>query len=304
MGVPKSAERMKAAMLKAWSGFESAADGLRLRIEIMRAQCSVAAGAYVLLGVYVSGVESAWTDARTWMGCLAAMLVVAAAFVYNDVRDADVDRRSRPERPIPSGRLARRSALRFSAALALAAGAAAWSSAGALVPFIVLYVLLSVWYSHSLKGTVLLGNATVAALVASLPIYGGTIVGSVNDKLLAASLMTFLFCLAQEILFTLEDAEGDREAGLRTTATSLGASASLLVLRATVVLLALVCLAPWYLGRATVGYGAAVLVCTVVPTLVTAFWLQPDAGPRELATAAAVMRFIWCTSVVPFALLR
>jgi geranylgeranylglycerol-phosphate geranylgeranyltransferase len=232
------------------------------------------------------------------------VLIVAAAFVYNDVCDEHVDRRSRPERPIPSGRLARASALRFSVVLALAGGIAAWSSTDALVPFVAVYVVLSVWYSHSLKGTVLLGNATVAALVASLPIYGGTIFGTVNDKLLAASLMTFLFALAQEILFTLEDAKGDRDSGLRTTATSLGASGSLLLFRATMVLLALACLAPRYLGFATGAYAVAVLVCTVLPTLITAFLLRREAGQRELATAAAVMRFTWCTSVIPFALLR
>jgi geranylgeranylglycerol-phosphate geranylgeranyltransferase len=296
---------MKTAMLKVWSSFERAADGLRLRIEIARAQCSIAAGVYVVLGVYVSGVDSAWTDPRTWAGCLAAMLAVAAAFVYNDVRDEAVDRRSRPERPIPSGRLARASALHLSAALAIASGAAAaWSSAGALVPFIAAYVLLSVWYSHVLKGTVLLGNATVAALVASLPIYGGVTAGNVNDKLLVASLVTFLFCLAQEILFTLEDVKGDGEAGLQTTATSLGAAGSLRLFRASVVLLALACLAPWYFGLATGAYGVAVLVCTVVPTLLSGFLLRPDAGQRELAAAATVMRFTWCTSVVPFVLLR
>ena len=86
---------------------------------------------------------------------VAALCVVAVALLYaggmalNDAADAEVDRVSRPERPIPSGRISRGSAYRV-AATALAAGwvllAAAGNGAavagGALVIVIVAYDLL------------------------------------------------------------------------------------------------------------------------------------------------------------------
>ncbi len=295
---------MRPALLRARSGIGFAADGVLLRIEIMRASRSITAGVYVLLGVYVSGVEGAWTLGRTWVGCLAAALVVAAAFVYNDVMDEHVDRRARPERPIPSGRLARAGALRLAHALAAAGFVAAWSAHAALLPFIGIYVLLSAWYSRSLKGTVLLGNAAVSVLVASLPVYGGVLAGGVNVKLLMAALMTFFFSLAQEILFTLEDIEGDRAAGLRTTATCLGPAASLRLVRANVGICGLVCLSPWYLGFATPAYAIAVVACTVAPALVITFSLRPDANPARIGNAADRMRSLWITSVLPLVLLR
>ena len=86
---------------------------------------------------------------------VAALCVVAVALLYsggmalNDAADAEVDRVSRPERPIPSGRISRGSAYRV-AATALAAGWVLLAAAGhgaavagsALVIVIVAYDLL------------------------------------------------------------------------------------------------------------------------------------------------------------------
>ena len=43
--------------------------------------------------------------------CLASMLLYTGGIVFNDVMDAKLDQVERPERPIPSGRISRRSAI-------------------------------------------------------------------------------------------------------------------------------------------------------------------------------------------------
>src|SRR5437879_5854897 len=60
-----------------------------------------------------------------WLPFLLLLLATACLYcggmVWNDYFDVDQDRRERPERPIPSGRISRREAGRFGAVL-LAAG--------------------------------------------------------------------------------------------------------------------------------------------------------------------------------------
>jgi 4-hydroxybenzoate polyprenyltransferase len=188
--------------------------------------------------------------------------------------------------------------------LAVFAVAVAWWSSGVLPWLVLAYLFFSVLYSRHLKGTVLLGNVTVAALVGSLPLYGGVAAGHVDAKLIAASTMVFCFCLGQEILFTLEDVKGDSAAGLRTTATQFGAAGSLRLFQTVMLVASAVCLLPWYLGIAGTAYAIAALVCTVIPTLIAAFSPRPNGDPRKLALAADSMGVIWWTSIVPLLLLR
>lgn len=295
---------MRAGLVRARTGMAAAGEAVMVGVEVTRARNSVAAAVYVLLGIHLSGVERALAAPAAWGSCLAAALAVAAAFVHNDIEDEDVDRHARRDRPIPSGRLSRRVAHKLFAALAILSVAVAWWSSDVLPLLVLGYLFFSVLYSRHLKGTVLLGNVTVAALVGSLPLYGGVAAGHVDARSIAAAAMVFCFCLGQEILFTLEDVEGDSRAGLRTTATQFGAAGSLRLFQTVTLVASVVCLLPWYLGIAGTAYAIAALVCTVVPILVAGFSLRPNDDPRKLARVANGMGVIWWTSIVPLVLLR
>lgn len=277
--------------------FQVAAEIMRLRA------CLVAAG-YVLLGAYVATEDGSWLSVQTCMAALVVALIFGAAFVYNDVEDELADSLNVPDRPIPSKRLSRQSAIWFAIALTIVAlTTVAWLSSW-LILVTIAYVILSALYSRRLKGTVLVGNLTVALLIGSIPIYGGIASGNVSDKLIVAALMVFLFSLAQEILCTLEDVDGDRGAGLRTTATYFGHSTSLRLYQFVAVIFVVVSLLPWHLGLVTRDFLYAVIVCTVVPTLVAALSLGPEATAHRLRLSADTMRVVWWTSVIPFVLLR
>ena len=88
---------------------------------------------------------------------LATAGLYAGGVVLNDVFDAPLDALERPERPIPSGRVGRRSAAILGAVL-LAAGIAAASLAGiAAVVIALLIALLAVGYDAGGKNYAILG---------------------------------------------------------------------------------------------------------------------------------------------------
>ena len=71
---------------------------------------------------------------------IASSCLYAAGVVLNDLFDIEVDRRERPDRPLPSGRISRRAAVLLAGELMLIGLAAAWLAAalvGHLLPGIV-----------------------------------------------------------------------------------------------------------------------------------------------------------------------
>jgi 4-hydroxybenzoate polyprenyltransferase len=65
-----------------------------------------------------------WPPVACWLAVLASLALYAAGMVLNDVYDVDLDRRERPERPLPSGLIALGSAAAVGNLL-MAVGAAA-----------------------------------------------------------------------------------------------------------------------------------------------------------------------------------
>lgn len=88
----------------------------------------------VLAGVALAVALGATASLPTVVGlCLASVLVYAAGTTLNDVADAAEDRRHRPNRPIPSGRVGRTEALTLGVGLLLA-GVVLATAVGGAVP--------------------------------------------------------------------------------------------------------------------------------------------------------------------------
>jgi geranylgeranylglycerol-phosphate geranylgeranyltransferase len=142
------------------------------------------------------------------LASLAAGLIGGGGMVINDIFDVEIDRINKPERPLPSGDVAPRSAAIFyslltavglllnlflhSSAQAIAAGAA----------------VLIFFYSYRLKSTPLFGNVTVGLLTGLAFIYGGSAVGNI-DRAIIPALFAFLINVGRELIKDMEDVEGD-----------------------------------------------------------------------------------------------
>src|SRR3954466_6413321 len=110
-------------------------------------------------------------DARAAaLGSLAMALLAAAGNMHNDVIDLPIDRINRPDRPLPSGRIAPRAALAV-ASITFAASLALAFALGRDQGYLVAAMgLLLYFYNVNLKGMPLAGNLAVALLCA-LAIY-------------------------------------------------------------------------------------------------------------------------------------
>jgi 4-hydroxybenzoate polyprenyltransferase len=86
-------------------------------LQLIRPANLFTAAADVLAGFGLAGLNR-W-QALPWL-VSATVCLYAGGVAFNDVFDAELDARERPERPIPSGRLSRRSAALGAAALLLA----------------------------------------------------------------------------------------------------------------------------------------------------------------------------------------
>ncbi|MCH8251784.1 MAG: UbiA family prenyltransferase [Planctomycetes bacterium] len=94
---------------------------IRAYLDLVRLPNLFTAAADVLAGyLYVGGDLAGWT---TWSRLVGVSVgLYAFGVVLNDVLDIDRDARERPERPIPSGRVSRKSAIGVAMAAAVVAG--------------------------------------------------------------------------------------------------------------------------------------------------------------------------------------
>lgn len=104
---------------------QSSAPSLRQRLAaylaLMRISNSPTVVTNALAGAAVAGITT--PDRSVWLVALAMVLFYSAGMVLNDVCDEGIDRRERPERPLPSGVVARAEALALTAALFAVGGA-------------------------------------------------------------------------------------------------------------------------------------------------------------------------------------
>ena len=180
----------------------------------------IVGGSFV--GAHLAGVLGKLDPVPLILTSLANGLLFAASMALNDWRDVDEDAINKPHRPLPSGRIARSTALRvaitgFVAGTALSAiadprlGLAAAAGSGA-----------SVGYSLFLKRIPLTGNLLCATITA-YPLWCWLVIAEVvRPRLLVLTAALILFRLGAEILKTAEDARGDNAVGIRTIATCYG----------------------------------------------------------------------------------
>ena len=160
-------------------------------------------------------------------------LIAAGGNAINDFFDLKVDKINRPDRPLPRGIVTLEEAKSLwmyssGAGLALSALLGVWNLIIASFWVAGLYV-----YSRQLKGTVLVGNVTVA-LMTGLAFPFGAFVVDRPGLGLYPGLFAFLANLARELLKDVEDVDGDATANLETLPVKHGAGAGFL--GATIVL--------------------------------------------------------------------
>jgi UbiA prenyltransferase family protein len=144
----------------------------------------------------VAGAVLVSTTARTGTVVLVAAamaLFYTAGMVLNDVADAEIDRRERPERPIPSGAVSPAAALAVFCAL-IAAGLALLAGEG-LEPFfaglglVALIVLYDLWHKGNPVSPVMMAGCRALVYVVA----GLAVADSLPGELWGATALLFVY---------------------------------------------------------------------------------------------------------------
>ena len=130
---------------------------------------------------------------------VAAALFYTAGMIANDVFDLEVDRRSRPERPLPSGLVSVRAAIAVTVALfaigeglLLAVSVAAGLAGLGLIAVVVLY---DAWHKGNVLSPLLMGACRALVYVVAALAVSGTVSSSVAGA--AVLLLVFVVGLTQ-----------------------------------------------------------------------------------------------------------
>lgn len=186
----------------------------KARIELMRPGNCLMAAIGTLVGLVVARMGP--LEMHTWVAApVAAFLLAGFGNVLNDLRDAGLDAKAHPGRPLPSGRI-RSADARVWAFVLLAFGLwEAYLAAGqATFAFALANALALAGYEAWFKRAGLPGNVVIAALVASTFAFGAVAAGADPRDwglLWLLMAMAFLANVARELLKDVEDQDADRE---------------------------------------------------------------------------------------------
>jgi 4-hydroxybenzoate polyprenyltransferase len=157
---------------------------------------------------------------------LSALLVHAAIGSLNDWHDLDLDRATRPEKPVVRGDISRDGALAV-ASIAAALGLALSASFNlATLGIAVLVLAAGIAYDLALKGTVV-SFVPYGVAIPALPVWSFVAAGHFAPALLLAFPFGALIALALNLANTIPDLAGDTAHGLRGLAHRLGLRRSL-----------------------------------------------------------------------------
>ncbi|MBD3368103.1 MAG: hypothetical protein GF405_08035 [Candidatus Eisenbacteria bacterium] len=301
------------------SGRASASGSVGAVAELLRPLNGLMASAAVVVGAYVSRWPTRWPEAV--LGAVAAFAAAAGANALNDAADAEADAVNRPSRPVPSGRVSRRTAV----AVAVAAWAVAGFAASLVGPraalLVAAWIVVSAVYSPWIKRAAFAKDAVVAAVAASPFLLGGI----TQDKLLLSSVpfaLAFLAHAARELVKDVQDREGDVRAGVRTAAAVVGEGATLAVSRVVIIVLMAVAALPYLAPRLMAppdvhpvfgtlagrfvqgvgynwGYGALVAVADVLLIRVL-FLTSGDTDAAALAKASRTLKAVMAVGIFAF----
>ncbi|MBI5726602.1 MAG: geranylgeranylglycerol-phosphate geranylgeranyltransferase [Ignavibacteriales bacterium] len=145
----------------------------------------------------------------------AAAITAAAGNIINDITDIPTDKTNHPSRPLVTGVLSVRFAMRLYVYLVVLSIGISLLLPHYLFIFVAVVHVLLFLYSVKLQYIILGGNVLIAVLTASAFIFAGIAAGNVTKSMVPA-LFGFLINLMREIVKDTEDMDGDKLLGTVT----------------------------------------------------------------------------------------
>lgn len=183
-------------------------------IEITRPLNAIITFAVVIVSAIISSDSYGMTNTIFFAG-LSASLVTAAANIINDYFDFEIDKINKPNRPLPSGRLNKNSAISIYVILTVISLPLSFQISTNALLIVIITTLLLFFYSKIFKSIPLVGNTVVAVCAALAFVFGGLAVENWQAAIVP-TVFAFFITLIRELLKDIEDLDGDLRNGIIT----------------------------------------------------------------------------------------
>jgi len=240
---------------------------MKVLLELIRYKNCAMAGLAAVIGAAIA--YSAAPGQLIWMGLIfiTVFIITGAGNAINDYFDANIDAINRPDRPIPSGRISRKSAYNYSIGLfALGIIVSFFIGETNTSFFIAIFnSFLLYFYASSLKRKVFVGNLSVSYLTGSTFLFGGAAYGGKGIQMtLILFFLSMLATFAREIVKTIEDIEGDKKDGASTLPIKIGETKAAYVACAFGLLAVFLSPLPYFMGLFNQYYLVVVGIADIV----------------------------------------
>ena len=204
-------------------------------------------------GAIVAGFPIGYTNMLTFplspvlLAMISVFLISSGGMAINDYFDAEIDKLNKPKRPIPSGKIKKKSAMAFSIILFVSGIAAAYFINTNALGVAAFAAVLLIAYAAKLKKVIMAGHVSVSLLVGLTFIYGGIAAGNYIPALMMA-LLAVLSNTAREIYKSIEDVMGDKKHNVTSLPIKLGVLKAKMIANAFVIASVIFSFAPFILG--------------------------------------------------------
>ncbi len=257
-------------------------------IKLLRPVNLILSGTTVLIAAAI--VDSLDHQSLLLRGVLVVISFTGAANALNDYLDLNVDLINRRKRPLPKGDLSTKSALVLSVIL-FGVGTVLSMTVSMLASLIAVGIAmpLIIAYNIRLKGTLLIGNATVSLILAMAFLFSGALFGAI-DKMITPACLTFAFTLVREFIKDMADLEGDRQTGTITFPVKYGLESSAKVVIGMILVLAAVLVLPFAIGIYSSQYLITALFGIGIPLTYIIILLMRSPSTNNCQTSARVLK--------------
>ena len=181
--------------------------------------------------VAVAGYElAAQGHTVVWRVVLAALVTMCgweAGLYAGDYYDRDIDARSKPLRPVPSGRVSAREAFLTMVGLIVAGCLCALALGVGNLVLAILTTVFGIAYSKIFKSRAILGNFDRGVLGICAVLFGALAGGDVlRPAVLLLAALVFFHDAATNLIGAVRDVDGDRDAGCTTVPVVYGVARS------------------------------------------------------------------------------
>ncbi|MEM0360762.1 MAG: UbiA family prenyltransferase [Candidatus Diapherotrites archaeon] len=250
-------------------------------LKILRPLDGLMAGFAVLTGYFVAFGGIAFSEPLLY-AVVSVFLFSGAGIALNDYCDFEMDKVNAPHRPLPSGRIKRKTALYFSVFLFAVAIAMASLINVQCFLLALLNTFLEVFYAFKFKRMPLIGNFVDSWFPASSFLYGALVIPALGSVPFLA-LLAFLANTGREIYGDIEDLEGDKKENAKTLPILFGVKTAKSMANLYIVVAVLLSPLPFFLGFLSINYLLVVAIADIV--FIASLFVNPSKNQSLTKTA-------------------